>query len=79
LQIGLVDSLGSLDDAILKAAALAGIEHYTMAYYPEKKDFLEESLKSLEGTTDEEKLMLRLKERFSKPCLMALMPEQVIR
>lgn len=79
LQIGLVDSLGSLDDAILKAAALAGIEHYTMAYYPEKKDFLEEFIKSLEGTTDEEKLMLRLKERFSKPCLMALMPEQVIR
>lgn len=79
LKIGLVDSLGSMDDAILKAAALAGVEHYTMAYYPKKRDFFEDFLKSLEGTTDEEKLMLRLKERFSKPCLMALMPEQVIR
>lgn len=79
LQIGLVDALGNMDDAILKASELAGVEHYTMAYYPEKKDFWEDLLQSLDETTDEERMLLQLKERFSQPRIMALMPEQMIR
>jgi len=78
VEIGLVDSLGNIDDAINKAAELAGLEHYTMSYYPEKVDFLDELVKVLDNTTDEEKLMMRLKERFSKERIMALMPEQII-
>lgn len=78
LRIGLVDELGGLDNAILKAAKLAGIEHYTMAYYPKKKDFMEELLKSLEHTTEEERLLMRIRERCSQPRIMALMPEQII-
>jgi len=78
VEIGLVDSLGNLDDAINKAAEMAGIEHYIMAYYPEKVDFLDELIKALDNTTEEEKLMMRLKERFSKERIMALMPEQII-
>ncbi len=78
VQIGLVDALGNLDDAIVKAAELANVEHYTMTYYPEKKDFLEELLLSLDNTTEEERLMMRLKARFAEPRVMALMPEQVI-
>jgi len=79
LKIGLVDSLGNMDDAINKAAELAQLEHYTMTYYPERKDFMTEILEMLDNTTDEEKLMLRLKERFSEQRLMALMPEQLIK
>lgn len=78
LQIGLVDALGNLDDAIVKAAELANIEHYTMTYYPEKKDFLEELLQSIENPTDEEKILAQLKARFSEQRMMALMPDKII-
>ncbi|MCQ2348762.1 MAG: signal peptide peptidase SppA [Paludibacteraceae bacterium] len=79
LQIGLVDAMGTIDNAIAKAADLAGIEHYSITYYPEKKDYLTELLESLENTSDEERMMQRLKTRFSQPRVMALMPEQLIR
>jgi len=78
VQIGLVDELGGIDEAIIKAAELAGVEHYTMAYYPEKKDFMEELLKSLDNSTDEEKMMAKLKTLFSEQRLMALMPDKII-
>jgi len=76
--IGLVDELGGLDEAIEKAAELAGVEHYQMAYYPEKKDFMEELLRSLENTTDEEKVLMKLKERFKEQRMMALMEDRVV-
>jgi len=79
LEIGLIDELGGLDEAILKAAELAHIEHYTMAYYPEKKDFLTELLRQLEQPQDEEeKLKTKLKTFFSTQRMMALMPDQLI-
>ena len=40
LEIGLVDQLGNLDDAIQMAAQLADITDYKVVY-PEKKSFLE--------------------------------------
>lgn len=78
VQIGLVDALGNIDNAIAKAAELAGVEHYSITYYPEKKDYLTELIESLENTSDEERMMQQLKARFSKPRIMALMPEQII-
>lgn len=40
LQIGLVDSLGGLEDALAYAASLAGLETYTTVEYPKEKDFM---------------------------------------
>ncbi|MFY0598047.1 MAG: signal peptide peptidase SppA [Cyclobacteriaceae bacterium] len=49
LENGLVDVLGTYDDAIQIAAAKAGIEDdYRVRYYPEKKEFLEQLLDNLE-------------------------------
>lgn len=78
LNIGLVDALGNMDDAIKKAAQLAQTEDYQLVYYPEKKDPMAELLNLLNNTTDEEKLILRIKEFASKPRIMALMPEVTI-
>jgi len=79
LEIGLVDELGGLDEAILKAAELAHLDHYTMTYYPEKKDFLQELLKSLEpSSTDEEKIMAKFRTFFQQQRMMTLMPDQII-
>ena len=39
LNIGLVDKLGNIDDAIAKAAELAKISNYSIVYYPKQKDW----------------------------------------
>jgi protease-4 len=39
LQLGLVDALGNLDAAVAKAAKLASLDKYDVAYYPAKKDW----------------------------------------
>jgi len=40
LAIGLVDKLGSIDDAIAQAAQLAKISDYSLEYYPKKTDMI---------------------------------------
>lgn len=48
LQNGLVDELGSFNDAIELAAKAAGIEDdYSVAYYPKQKPFIEEILEKM--------------------------------
>ena len=49
LQIGLVDQLGGLDEAVAAAADLAGLENYRIVKLPELADPLTELLK---GGTD---------------------------
>ena len=44
LQIGLVDQLGNLDDAIAKAKELAEIDECTVSEYPAQKSFFEQLL-----------------------------------
>lgn len=44
VEIGLVDALGGIDDAIAKAKELAGTEDAVVATYPKKKNVLEEYL-----------------------------------
>ena len=78
-EIGIVDELGNLDDAIAKAVELAGLENYKLAYYPEKKDPLAEILKALDKTTEEERLIMKIRELASKPHVLALMPEVEIK
>ncbi len=78
-EIGIVDALGNIDDAIAKAVELAGVENYQLAYYPEVSDPYAELLKMFDNTTDEEKLIMKIREFASKPRVMALMPEVEIK
>ena len=78
-EIGIVDEIGNIDDAISKAVELAGLECYQLAYYPEKTDPYEELLKLFDNTTDEEKMILKIKDFCSKPRIMARMDDVTIR
>ena len=71
--------MGSIDDAIAKAVELANLEIYQVAYYPDVVDPMDELLKMFDNTTEEERLMLKVREFASKPRIMALMPEVTIR
>lgn len=78
-EIGIVDELGNIDNAIAKAVELAGLESYKLVYYPERTDPYEEILKMFDKTTDEEKLLLKIREFCSKPRIMARMDDLVIK
>ena len=77
-EIGIVDELGNIDDAVAKAVELAGLESYKLSYYPEKKDALTELLEMLDNSTEEERLIMKMRNFCSKPRIMALMPEVTI-
>lgn len=78
-EIGIVDELGNIDDAIAKAVELAGLETYKTVYYPEVKDPIQELLKSLDNSTEEERLLAKVRAFCSKPRVMALMGEVEIK
>ena len=78
-EIGIVDEIGNINDAIAKAVDLAGLECYQLAYYPETTDPYEELIKLFDNTTDEEKIILKIKDFCSKPRIMARMDDIVIR
>ena len=78
-EIGIVDEMGNIDDAIMKAVELAGIESYKLVYYPDVVDPYDELLKLFDNTTDEEKLLLKVRNFCSQPRIMALMPEVEIK
>jgi protease-4 len=78
LEIGLVDELGNINNAIAKAAELANLGEYAIVDYPEKTDPFEELLKMFDTITPEERLMLKMREFASKPRVMALTPEVTI-
>ena len=78
-EIGIVDEIGNINDAIAKAVDLAGLEYYKLAYYPEKTDPYEELIKLFDNTTDEEKMIIKIKDFCSKPRIMARMDDIVIR
>jgi protease-4 len=67
LQLGLVDQLGSLDDAIAKAKELAGIEECTIADYPAQKTFLEQLMEQTtnKSTYADEQMRLILGEYYN--------------
>jgi protease-4 len=75
LEIGLVDGLGNINDAVAKAVELAELGEYELVSYPEKTDPIQEMLKMFDTTTPEERLVMKVREFASKPRIMALMPE----
>ncbi len=80
IAIGLVDSLGNINDAIAKAAQLAEIEDYKTVSYPRRKSFMDEFLNSLnESSSEEERIVAKVREFVSQPRVMALMPEVTIK
>lgn len=79
INIGLVDELGNIDDAISKAAELAELGQYAITYYPEVEDPMETLLSMFDNTTPEERLMMQVRNFASQPRVMALMPTVTIR
>lgn len=75
LEIGLVDELGNINDAINKTAELANLGEYAIEEYPKKNDPYEELLMLFTGTTPDERLIMQMREFASKPRIMALTPE----
>ena len=59
-EIGLVDDLGNLDDAIEEAATMAGIEDYRISNYPKINDPMQEFLNELTGQGDDKSIEAKL-------------------
>ena len=86
MDLGLVDNLGSLKDAIDKAAELAEVEDYEVAEYPEPEDLWEKMVKSIQKSSkvsawierrigSEQYRNLRMMENLSeKPSIQARIP-----
>ena len=74
LRVGLVDDLGNINDAIAKAAQLAELDDYALVYYPKPVDPFEEFMKMLDNSTDEEKMIARLREMVKEPRILMLAP-----
>ena len=51
LKIGLVDKLGSINDAVACAARMSKLKEFTLREYPEKKNFIEDLLKNYKEET----------------------------
>ncbi len=52
-EIGLVDRLGGMDEAVRSAASLAGVSQYRLSEYPRIKDPLQELIQELVGMDDD--------------------------
>ena len=63
LQIGLVDSLGGLEDALAYAASLAGLENYTTVEYPKEKDFMTQLMEMFSAKASA-KMQMRMTEEM---------------
>ena len=50
-EIGLVDEMGSLDQAIAKAAELSGLKNYDVILYPDEKRWIDKIFDSLGGVS----------------------------
>ena len=73
-DLGLVDAMGNIHDAIAKAAELAGIESFDINYYPDAEDPVDQMIKAFYGTpTDEEAMIARVKTLVKEPRVLMLM------
>lgn len=64
LEIGLVDQLGGLNDAIAKAAELAGTEQYKLKSLPVQKDPFQQIMEDLMGQSSSIYLKYQLGENY---------------
>ena len=60
LEIGLVDLLGGIDDAVEIAANMAKVENYRVVEYPAQKDPIEQMIQEISGQGEEVFLKHRL-------------------
>lgn len=59
LELGLVDKIGTLEDALAFAAGIAKIKDYELRVVPEPKNFFEQILEELMGDKDEPNRLVR--------------------
>lgn len=78
LELGLVDKLGSMDEAVRCAAQMADVEHYEVVEYPKPKDSFDELLDALLGTSsDQEAALKNIKTMLQKPSIQARLPYDI--
>jgi len=75
LQIGLVDKLGNINDAVACAARMSKLKEYTLREYPEKKNFIEDLLKNYK----EEMKIWTIKEEIGESQFLILQQLKNIR
>jgi len=63
-EIGLVDQLGNLDDAIALAAEMSGLEAYSIKELPEAKSFMETLIENLNTQAKATMLKIRYGEAY---------------
>lgn len=66
LKIGLVDSFGTLEDAIQAAAKKADLDKYSISSYPVRKGGLEEFLQQYQGVQTEAYIQQELGQEYFK-------------
>lgn len=66
-EIGLVDEIGGLDDAIVEAANLAGIHQYKVRDYPHYKSFMEQFIQEMTQTKTSLKSLIELSKLERSP------------
>lgn len=59
MEIGLVNRLGELNDAVVCAAKLASVEQYRIAEFPTQEDAFHKLLKKIQGDDEEESSLLK--------------------
>lgn len=64
LEIGLIDELGGLKDAIAEAAEMAGLEDYELMEFPKRKGPFEEFFKELIGEAEARMLKAQLGSNY---------------
>ncbi len=78
IDLGLVDKIGNVEDAISIAAAKAELSEYQVVTYPEKKDKLTQLIELLSGNDSDELALLReysrIKKLAEKPSVQARLP-----
>ncbi len=82
LQLGLVDELGDLNDAIKSAATLAGISNYKVDYRRKKLSFIEQAMMEINGnisaTITAAGLNSWLPESLQKQVVKVLKPLEIL-
>lgn len=66
LDLGLVDAIGTLEDAIKAAAKKAGLENYSVSSYPYRKGGIEEILNDITIVKSEKYIQQELGEEYFK-------------
>jgi protease-4 len=72
LELGLVDRIGTLSDAVKEAAVQAKIDKYELRVVPEPKNFLQTILGSALGEEDDDSQGVSLATAFARPSLPLL-------